>query len=74
MKKLIESTCDKLRKEAVEILKIIRAAFQRQKNRKEQDTPAGQQFRKELHELVAEARRVLDGVVRQSLEKCKEHK
>jgi FixJ family two-component response regulator len=64
----------KLRKEVVEILKTIRAAFQRQKNEKEQDTPEGQQFRKELHGLVAEARRVLEGVVSKSLEKCKEHK
>jgi FixJ family two-component response regulator len=58
----------------MDVFKTIRAAFQRQKNRKEQDTPEGQQFRKELHELVAEARRILGGVVSKSLEKCKEHK
>ncbi|RYN25087.1 hypothetical protein AA0117_g5211 [Alternaria alternata] len=74
VKKLIKNTCDKLRKEVVEMLKTIRAAFQRQKNRKEQDTPEGQQFRKELHELVDEARRILEGVVTKSLEKCKENK
>ncbi|KAH8642028.1 hypothetical protein IG631_04969 [Alternaria alternata] len=74
VKELIKNTCDKLRKEAVEMLKTIRAAFQRQKNRKEQDTPEGQQFRKELHELVDEARRILEGVVTKSLEKCKENK
>ncbi|KAI4698775.1 hypothetical protein J4E81_005386 [Alternaria sp. BMP 2799] len=74
VKALIKNTCDKLRKEVVEILKTIRAAFQRQKNRKEHDTPEGRQFRQELHELVAEARRILEGVVSKSLEKCKEHK
>ncbi|CAN9256685.1 unnamed protein product [Alternaria alternata] len=74
VKELIKNTWDKLRKEAVEMLKTIRAAFQRQKNRKEQDTPEGQQFRKELHELVDEARRILEGVVTKSLEKCKENK
>ncbi|KAL1799540.1 hypothetical protein ACET3X_003577 [Alternaria dauci] len=74
VEKLMKNVCDKLRKEVVEMLKTIRVAFQRQKNRKEQDTPEGQQFRKELHELVAEARRVLEGVVSKSLEKCKEYK
>ncbi|CAN9258894.1 unnamed protein product [Alternaria alternata] len=74
VKELIKNTCDKLRKEVVQMLKTIRAAFQRQKNRKEQDTPEGQQFRKELHELVDEVRRILEGVVVKSLEKCKENK
>lgn len=71
---LINVTCEKLCGEVVKILKTIRAAFQRQKHRKENDTPEGQQFRKELHGLVAEASRILDGVVRESLEKCKEYK
>ncbi|KNG49840.1 gtpase domain-containing protein [Stemphylium lycopersici] len=72
--KLINVICEKLCGEVVKILKTIRAAFQRQKHRKENDTPEGQQFRKELHGLVAEASRILDGVVRESLEKCKEYK
>lgn len=72
--KLISATCEKLCKEVVKILRTIRAAFQHQKHNKEHDTPEGQHFRKELHGLVAEASRILDGVVRESLEKCKEHK
>jgi mRNA-degrading endonuclease RelE of RelBE toxin-antitoxin system len=74
IKKLTDTTCTQLREEVVTILKTICAAFQRQKNRKEHDTPEGQQFRKELHELVAEARRIIEGTMRESLERCKEHK
>jgi hypothetical protein len=69
--KIIDTACNKLREEVVAILKTIRAAFQRQKNKKKHDSPEGQRFRKELHELVAEARRILDGVMRESLVKCK---
>ena len=71
---LFKTTCQKLRKEVVDILKKIRTAFERQKHRAENDTPEVQEFRKELHELVAEARRILDVVVRKSLDQCKQHK
>ncbi|RMZ67660.1 Dynamin GTPase domain [Pyrenophora seminiperda CCB06] len=73
-KSLVETTCTKLEGEIITILQSIRTAFQRQKNNKENDSPEGQKFRKELHELVDESQKILDGVVRESLEKCKEYK
>ncbi|KAF5853161.1 hypothetical protein GGP41_001665 [Bipolaris sorokiniana] len=74
VKKIIISTCTELCKEMIGILKIIRDAFQQQKHSKEHDTPEGQRFRKDLHELVAEASRILKGPVCESLERCKEYK
>jgi len=71
---LVNTVCTTLEGEVVTILKTICTAFQRQKNRKENDSLEDQKFRKELHELVDESQNVLDGVVRESLEKCKEHK
>jgi hypothetical protein len=71
---IITETCEKLSEDVVSMLKTIRVAFERQKQRKEHDTLEGQRFRKELHELVAEASRILEGVVVKSLEKCKEYK
>ncbi|EUC34221.1 hypothetical protein COCCADRAFT_4365 [Bipolaris zeicola 26-R-13] len=74
VRKLISDTCNELCKEVVGILETIRDAFQRQKHSKEHDTPEGQHFRKELHELIAEALRILKGPVCESLERCKEYK
>ncbi|KAJ5027741.1 hypothetical protein J3E71DRAFT_239180 [Bipolaris maydis] len=74
VEKLISNTCKEFRKEVVGILETIRDAFQRQKHSKEHDTPEGQRFRKELHELFAEASRILKGPVVESLERCKEYK
>jgi FixJ family two-component response regulator len=56
------------------VFREIRNAFKGQKTRKENDTPEGQQFRKDLHTLVNKAREVMQGVVLESLEKCKAHK
>ena len=74
VKRIIGSTCKELCHGVVSILEEVREAFERQKSRKENDTPEGQCFRKELHELVAEALRILKGVVTESLERCKEYK
>lgn len=73
-REIITGTCRELLTNVLVILRSIREAFEHQKNRKENDTPAGQRFRKELHNLVAEALRILKGVVTESLEKCKEYK
>ncbi|EUC43750.1 hypothetical protein COCMIDRAFT_6845 [Bipolaris oryzae ATCC 44560] len=74
VEELVKDTCKDLRKEMVGILETIRDAFRRQKHSKEHDTPEGQRFRKDLHELVAEASRILKGTVCESLERCKEYK
>ena len=74
VKAIISDTCRELHTGVIGILKGVREAFERQKHRKENDTPERQRFRKELHDLVAEALRILKGVVTESLEKCKEYK
>lgn len=74
VKEIINKTCAELYNGVVSILQAIRDAFEHQRHRKENDTPEGQRFRKELHDLVAEALRILKGVVSESLEKCKEYK
>ncbi|KAF2853205.1 hypothetical protein T440DRAFT_390747 [Plenodomus tracheiphilus IPT5] len=73
-KKITEKARVYLQTEMDKILKGIRAAFERQKHNKENDTPAGQQFRTDLHQLVAESRRILDGVVHDAFQHCKAHK
>lgn len=71
---LVKTVRTKLEGEVVTMLKTIRTAFQRQKNSKENDSLEDQKFRKDLHELVDESQKILAGVVRESLEKCKEYK
>jgi hypothetical protein len=44
------------------------------KKQKENDTPEGQKFRTELHQLVDESRRILGGVVQESMDMCKAYK
>lgn len=49
-------------------------AFNAMKKKKDNDTPEGKRFRTELHQLVAEARRIMDGVGSEALELCKQYK
>ena len=63
-----------LKTEADEIFSQIQNAFNAMKKKKENDTPEGKRFRTELHELVAEARRIVDGVATEALEMCKQYK
>ncbi|KAL6712302.1 hypothetical protein ACN47E_000179 [Coniothyrium glycines] len=57
-----------------EMLGKIQDHFDKMKNRKDNDTIEGKRFRTELHQLVHESRRILDGVVQQSLDLCKAYK
>ncbi|CAO2655631.1 Nn.00g044340.m01.CDS01 [Neocucurbitaria sp. VM-36] len=57
-----------------EMLRKVQVAFDNMKKKKESDTPEGKRFRTELHQLVDEARRILQGVVQESLELCKQYK
>jgi len=41
---------------------------------KDNDTPEGKLFRKQLHELVEEARKVMDGPVKRALEVCRQYR
>ena len=49
-------------------------AFNAMKKKKDNDTPEGRKFRTELHQLVAEARRIMDGVGSETLDLCKQYK
>ncbi|KAH9864393.1 hypothetical protein J1614_010327 [Plenodomus biglobosus] len=73
-RKITENTRVYLQVETGKILQGIRAAFERQKYNRDNDTAAGQQFRSDLHQLVAESRRILDGVVREAFGRCKAHR
>ena len=63
-----------LQKKLDMMLHRVQLEFERMKDRKESDTEVGRLFRKELHELVDEARRILNGVVHESLNLCKQFK
>jgi hypothetical protein len=56
------------------MLDRVQVSFERMKRNKENDTEQGKKFRADLHELVAEARRILGGVTKESLELCKQYK
>jgi hypothetical protein len=71
---VVEEMRKDLRKGVVSVFEKISSLFERQKNNKQNDSPEGQQFRRDLHLLVDEARKVLDGVVKESLERCKAHR
>jgi hypothetical protein len=71
---VIDDVSADLQKELDGMLHDVQQAFDRMKNRKENDTEQGVTFRKELHELVMEARRVLDGITQDSLDLCKQFK
>ncbi|KAF1911042.1 hypothetical protein BDU57DRAFT_108689 [Ampelomyces quisqualis] len=70
----VEEIRNYLRNNVIGVFRHIHNAFTGQKTRKENDSPEGQQFRKDLHMLVDKAREVMQGVVLESLERCKEHK
>lgn len=72
--KVIEEVKENLKNEANEIFLQIQNNFNAMRRRKENDTPEGKKFRTELHELVAEARRILDGVGTEALDACKLYK
>lgn len=63
-----------LKKNVDDILLQVKSAFSAMKKRKENDSPEGKAFRTELHQLVAEARRIMDGVGSETLELCKQYK
>jgi len=72
--KSIKRAGDELKKNLNEMLQNVQTDFERMKNRKENDTEQGKAFRKQLHELVEEARRILNGVTQESLDLCKQYK
>jgi vacuolar-type H+-ATPase subunit E/Vma4 len=72
--KAIEEASGTLKRALDEMLWKVQNAFERSKRRKANDTEHGKKFRAELHELVAEARRILNGVAKENLELCKQYK
>ncbi|KAI4618246.1 uncharacterized protein J4E87_007914 [Alternaria ethzedia] len=72
--KSIKRAGDELKKNLNEMLRNVQTDFERMKNRKDNDTEQGKAFRKQLHELVEEARRILNGVTQESLDLCKQYK
>ena len=72
--KAINHACDELQKNLNRMLQNVQTDFDRMKNRKDNDTEQGKAFRKQLHELVEEARRILNGVTQESLDLCKQYK
>jgi hypothetical protein len=72
--KIMEEVSKKLRIEMDDILAQVQNAFEHMKEKKENDTALGKKFRFELHQLVAEARRIVEEVGHESLEMCKQYK
>ncbi|KAF1833697.1 hypothetical protein BDW02DRAFT_598853 [Decorospora gaudefroyi] len=70
----ITKASDELKKNINNMLLNVQQAFDRMKGRKDNDTEEGKKFRKELHEMVGEARRILNGVAQESLDLCKQYK
>jgi hypothetical protein len=71
---VINRAGDELGKNLNGMLQKVQTAFDRLKNRKDNDTEEGKAFRKDLHELVDEGRRVLNSVTQESLDLCKQYK
>jgi hypothetical protein len=65
---------NELTKKLGEMLQKVQHAFDLMKNRKDNDTEEGKVFRKRLHEMIDEARRILNGVTQESLDLCKQYK
>jgi hypothetical protein len=72
--KALQEASDYLADSLDGMLERVQASFERMKRNKENDTEQGKKFRADLHELVAEARRILGGVTKESLELCKQYK
>jgi hypothetical protein len=70
--KVMNEVSETLRTDVDGILLQVQNAFERMKKKKGNDTALGKSFRTQLHQLVAEARRILDGVTQESLELCKQ--
>ncbi|KAF2130344.1 hypothetical protein P153DRAFT_375119 [Dothidotthia symphoricarpi CBS 119687] len=70
----VNNFSEEFKKGVDDIFVKVQNAFERMKKRKENDSPEGKKFRTELHQLVAEAKRILEGVTRESLELCKQYK
>jgi hypothetical protein len=71
---IIKEVSGALRNEVDGILQCVQNEFERMKKKKENDTVQGKRFRTELHQLVAEARRILDGVAQETLVACRQYK
>jgi hypothetical protein len=71
---VVEEVSTQLQTEVDGILLQVQNAFERMKKKKENDTALGKKFRLELHQLVAEARRIVEEVGHESLELCKQYK
>jgi hypothetical protein len=72
--KVIDEASGERQSELNDMLLKVQMAFDRTKKRKDNDTDEGKMFRKELHELVEEARRILNGATQESLDACKQYK
>jgi len=57
-----------------EMLRKVQVTLEQVKTKKEDDMEEGKKFRTELHRMVDEARRILDGVAQKSLDLCKAYK
>ena len=71
---LITQAGKELEKNLNGMLRSVQRDFDSKKTRKDDDTEEGKKFRKGLHELVGEARRILNGVTQESLDLCKQYK
>ncbi|KAH7093109.1 hypothetical protein FB567DRAFT_609442 [Paraphoma chrysanthemicola] len=65
---------DELKDNIDAVLGLVQNAFERMKRKKDNDTEQGKKFRTDLHLLVAEARKIMDGVALETLELCKMYK
>ncbi|KAH3960319.1 hypothetical protein HBH52_237480 [Parastagonospora nodorum] len=72
--KVMDEVSETLRTNVDNVLKQVHNAFEYMKKRKENDSPLGKKFRTELHQLVAEAKRIMEEVAQDSLELCKQYK
>lgn len=73
-KNLVQAIKKDLNDEIIDVLLEIKEAFKAQKNNKENDSPQRKAFRKILHLLVDESRKLLGGVVKDSLQMCQAYK
>lgn len=69
-----KETGTKLWTEVEALFLRIQNAFNAMKKTSDADCPDGKKFRTELHTLVAEVRRITEGVCFESLELCEQYK
>ena len=70
----IRRATDELNKNIGNILGGIRKGFEHMSTKKDNDSAEGKIFRQTLHELVKEAREILDGPTKQCLDLCRHYK